>query len=303
MNEYFREFDHIDLGATLYTPSINKNITSIAEGEKFPHIKSVVFCLEDAIKESDIQDAMTNIGTFLSAYKKADIKTFIRPRTIENLKELLSLKGIEKIDGFALAKFSTKNMTEYFELLNRSKQKYHIMPVIESHDIFDDDKLKLMRDFLLTQDKQHIVTLRIGGEDMFKALSIKRSCEDLIHDFHIASKIFGDLLAIFKPCGFNISAPVYNCLEHFEVFEKEVQRDIKEGFFGKTIIHPDQGCITNEYYKVTTEEEGEAKEILDSSKEAVFRFKDKMCEPEAHRVWAKTILKRAKIYGITVREL
>ena len=137
---------------------------------------------------------------------------------------------------------------------------------------------------------------------MFKALSIKKSCEDSIHDFHIASKVFGDLLALFKPSGFNISAPVYNCLENYKMFEQEVRRDVKEGFFGKTVIHPDQACIANEFYKVTSGEHQEAREIVESSNEAVFRYENKMCEPAAHIAWAKEILKRAKIYGVKVYE-
>lgn len=294
----FREFDHIQLGGTMYTPATNKNLLSIANGEKFPYLKSVVFCLEDAIKDDEVEVAMQNIAEFLVKFKRADIKVFIRPKDSENLQELLKLKDIEKIDGFALAKFGTANMQSYFKILNSSKNRYHIMPVIESTDMFDSEKLKQIRDFLLTQTKHRITTLRVGGEDMFKVLGIKKSCEDSIHEFHISSKIFADLFATFKPYGFNISAPVYNCLENKEFFTKEIQRDIREGFFGKTIIHPDQAKIVNECYKVIQTELDEAKEILDSSNGAIFRFGEKMCEPKAHHVWAKTILKRASVYGI-----
>ncbi|MEA3289986.1 MAG: HpcH/HpaI aldolase/citrate lyase family protein [Campylobacterota bacterium] len=294
----YRDFDHIELGATMYTPAISKHILSIANADKFPFLKSVVFCFEDAIKETDIPKAMQNVQNMLENYKKADIKVFIRARDTNNLLEILNLKNIENIDGFAIAKFGTHNMKKYFDILNNTEIKYHIMPVIESKDMFDTDKLKLIRDFLLQQVKHNITTLRIGGEDMFKALSLKKNCEESIHDFHISSKIFADLFSVFKPYGFNITAPVYNCLENHPFFKKEVQRDIKEGFFGKTIIHPDQAKITNEVYAVTQKDLDEAKAILDVQNEAIFRFDDKMCEPTAHSVWAKTILKRCQIYGI-----
>lgn len=189
-------------------------------------------------------------------------------------------------------------MRQYFEILNNIENKFHIMPVIESQDMFDSEKLKQIRDFLITQNKHNIITLRIGGEDMFKTLGIKKECDESIHDFHISTKVFGDILSIFKPYGFNIAAPVYNCLENKKFFIKEVQRDLKEGFFGKTLIHPDQAKVTNEYYKVSENELEEANKILDSSNEAIFRFENKMCEPKAHHVWAKNIIKRADVYGV-----
>ncbi|MEA3354726.1 MAG: HpcH/HpaI aldolase/citrate lyase family protein [Campylobacterota bacterium] len=294
----YREFDHIELGATIYTPSISKNVLSIANGEKFPFLKSVIFCLEDAIKESDLPYAMENIQNMLHNYKRAHIKVFIRARDIENLKEILSLNGIEKIDGFVLAKISFKNMQNYFDILNTAITKYHIMPVLESKDIFQNTALKYIRDYLINHKNHNILTMRFGAEDMFSYLSLKKSCEDSIHDFHIAVKVFGDILSVFKPYGFNITAPVYNCLENKEFFKKEVKRDIKEGFFGKTIIHPDQAKITNEVYAVTQKELDEAKAILDIQNEAIFRFEDKMCEPSAHHTWAKNIIRRYDVFGL-----
>jgi citrate lyase beta subunit len=293
----FREFDYIELGGCMYTPAMSPHLIKIANGEKFPFLKSVVFCLEDAIKQEQVDEAMNNIQNFLQNYKQSNIKVFIRPRSVDNLKEILALDGIEKIDGFSLAKFGCENMKEYFEIFDTLEDRFYIMPVIESRDMFDVDKLKNIREFLLTQIKHPIVTLRIGGEDMFKTLGLKKSCEDSIHDFHISSKIFAELFSVFKPYGFNINAPVYNCLGHEEFLASEVQRDIKEGFFGKTIIHPNQAKVCNEVYKVSVKELEEARAILDSTNEAIFRFEDKMCEPEAHQVWAKNIIKRSEIYG------
>lgn len=293
----FREIDPIELGGTLYTPSINKNLLQIAQGEKFPFLKSAVFCFEDVIKEEQLEFAMQNMQDFLLQYNKTDIKIFIRPRNIQNLVDILSLKDIEKIDGFALAKISFKNMQDYFSVLNDIEQKYHIMPILESKDIFQNTALKYIRDFLLNHQKHNILTLRFGGEDMFKYMNLKKSCQDSIHDFHIASKVFGDIFSIFKPSGFNITAPVYNCLKNEEFFKKEVLRDIKEGFFGKSVIHPDQAKIINELYRVSENEYKEANEILNLSNEAVFRFDNGMCEPSAHYAWAQTIIKRYKIYN------
>ncbi len=292
----YREIDVVELGGTLYTPATNKDLLKIALGEKFPFLRSVVFCLEDAIIEEQTASAMENIQKFLLDYSPNDIKLFIRPRDIGNLKELLSLKNIEKIDGFSLAKISFKNMQGYFEVLNCVDEKYHIMPVLESKDIFQNTALRYIRDYLLNHEKHNILTLRIGGEDMFSYLGLKRNCGDSIHDFHISSKVFGEILSVFKPSGFNIAAPVYPCLENDDIFKQEVKRDIKEGFFGKTVIHPKQARMINELYKVSEDEYQEAKSVL-SSKEAILRSQNRMYEPVVHGKWADNIIKRYKTYN------
>ena len=298
MTTLHREFDYIELGAALYVPATHKAMVAIANAEKYPHLKSVVFCLEDAIKEEELHDAMQEVEQMLLLKKESKIKVFLRPRDLNNLKNLLQVKGIEKIDGFALAKFSTLNMREYFDLLNSSYYKFHLMPVFELRDLFEPAKLVAIREFLLQQKQHHIVTLRIGGEDMFKYLGIKKDCESSIHDFHVSSKVLADLLTIFKPFGFNLSAPVYNCLEHLEIFEAEVMRDVKEGLFGKTLIHPKQIAVTNACYCVTQSEYDEALLMVDNASDAIFRFENRMCEVSTHKQWAEIILRRAKIYGV-----
>jgi len=294
----YREFSYIDLGGTLYTPAINKNILQIANGQKFPFLRSVVFCLEDAIKDYQVEDAIEKIKNFLKEYKRSDIKVFIRPRDEKNLKTLLELEGIENIDGFALPKISFKNIQNYFDILNQTDQKYHLMPVLESKDIFQSTALKYIKDYLSNHKKHNILTLRFGAEDMFAYLGLKKRCDESIHDFHISSKVIGDILSIFKTNRFNVTAPVYNCLENVDIFKNEVLRDIKEGFFGKTVIHPNQAKIINELYKVSNDQLNEAKEILNIENEAIFRFQDSMCEPQAHKYWANNIIKRYKTYGV-----
>jgi citrate lyase beta subunit len=299
----YRDFDHIELGATLYTPATNKNLIDLASGKKFSYLTSIVFCLEDAIKDDEIDDAMLNLQNFLEQFKVSHIKIFIRPHDANNLNDILNLKYIEKIDGFSLAKFSYENSMSYFDILNQSNHKFHIMPVIESQSMFDTQKLINIRNILLSQKIHNINTLRIGGEDMFKMIGIKKDCEQSIHDFHISSKVFGELLSIFKPYGFNLCAPVYNCLENISFLKKEILRDLKEGFFGKTCIHPIQVKTCNELYKVTQNEIDEAKSILNNLNDAIFRFENKMCEPKAHSLWANQIIKRSKIYGIKTYEI
>jgi len=294
----YREFDYIELGATLYTPATNENILQIASKNKFPHITSVVFCLEDSIADDEVEFALLNLQNFLDEYQQTNIKVFIRPRDIDIFQRVLLLHNIEKIDGFAFAKFGTSNMKQYFKLLSTQKTKFHIMPIIESTDMFHIDRLVQIRDFLLLETYHHIVTIRLGGEDMLKHLWLKKDCQSSIHTYHIAKMVFANVLGVFKPAGFNVTAPVYNCIENYDILEAEIKEDLKQGFFGKTIIHPDQGYIANVLYKVTQDELQDARIIFENINKGVFKSHDKMYEPKTHYVWANIILKRARIFGV-----
>ena len=44
---------HLQLGASLYVPATRDDLPAIAAGRKFPQLRSVIFCLEDAIREED----------------------------------------------------------------------------------------------------------------------------------------------------------------------------------------------------------------------------------------------------------
>ncbi|MEA1916851.1 MAG: HpcH/HpaI aldolase/citrate lyase family protein, partial [Campylobacterota bacterium] len=152
--------------------------------------------------------------------------------------------------------------------------------------------------FLLKKRIHNILTIRVGAEDMFKMIGIKKDCNTSIHDLHVSSRVLADILATFKPYGFNVSSTVYNCLKNLEFFTQEVRRDVKEGLFGKTLIHPSQIDITNEVYRVSKDELEEA-EIILKKDEAIYRHNDKMIESSVHKSWASTILKRFEVYGVT----
>jgi citrate lyase beta subunit len=295
-----RNISAISLGATLYVPAIHKNIFTIANEHKYPQLHSAVFCTEDSILDRDIPVAFHQLFEMLQVYKRGDLKLFFRPRSVDVLKQMLLLENIEKIDGFVLPKFDISNMQHYFDVLKPYHDKFHIMPVLESRALFDIRKLEQIRSFLLGQNEYHILSLRLGGEDMLRFLSLKRKCTTSLYDLAGPNKVIAEVLNTFKPYGFNISAPVYNCIKNQEFYALEVQRDIEQGFIGKTIIHPSQIEPLNSAYKVTNEELTMATSMMNDEEEAIVSHDGIMGEKFAHQAWAALILERANFYGIKV---
>jgi len=287
----------IELGGSLYIPATHKNIHSICNENKYPHLRSCIIDTEDAIIAEDLDKALENISMMLQDYKPSALKVFIRPRNPHILQEILKLKNIEKIDGFSLPKYSTEVMREYSQIISLSHHKFYLMPVLESRDLFSSEKLIQIRDFLIDY-KIPVLSLRLGGEDMMNHLGLKRKCQDSIYSLVGPAAVIANVINIFKPFGFNISATVFNCIKQEELYKANVQEDLRQGLIGKTIIHPNQIDAINELYQVSNEELEMAKKMLNESTDAIIVQDGQMGEKFAHGAWAKTILLREKFYGL-----
>ena len=284
----------ISLGGTLFIPATHKNLLAVVNGEKYPNLRSVVIDTEDSIMESELPYAMESLKNILKRFDKSSLFVFIRPRNSNILKELLKYENIDRINGFILPKFSLQNADSYFDTLGTSK--HLVMPSIEGKELFNQPQLLKLKD-KLAQHKKRIILVRFGLEDMLRQLGMKRACEDSIFDFSATNVVLGNFIALFKSSGFDISGGVYPCFKDNEGFKRDLKRDLKEGLFSKTIIHPNQIDMINELYKVTQEEFDESIEIL-NSKKAIFSQNSKMAEKTTMNPYAKNIIKRADIYGI-----
>jgi citrate lyase beta subunit len=176
------------------------------------------------------------------------------------------------------------------------KGDFLFMPSIEGKELFSYDKLEKLRELLLPY-RANIPLVRYGLEDMLRQLSMKRSCNETIFDYAVGSFVLGQFIAVFKSVGFKISGGVYPCFKDTDGFIRDVQRDLKEGLFGKTIIHPHQIELCDELYKVTKKQYLESLEILKSEK-SVFSQNGKMVETKTMSLFAQEIVKRAEVYGL-----
>ena len=285
--------DHTDLGATLFVPSTHKNLPQILNKDKYPKLKSVVIDAEDGIDDDKFQDADDIIKNTLKNYRKTSLLVFIRPKDSKHLKEILSYEKIEKLDGFILPKFSLDNAEVYLDLLRDTKHQF--MPSVEGEELFDTDALKRLKERLIPF-KERIIVIRFGLEDMLRQLSMKRGCKYSLFDYAVTASVVGSFLAIFKSSGFAVSGAVYPCFKDKDGFIRDAKRDLREGLFSKTIIHPSQIDLLHEIYKVSKDEYEQAKKLTKSSN-AVINIDGKMGEVKTMSPYAKEILKRAELYG------
>lgn len=287
----------MQLGASLYLPATRLDLAAIANGYKWPALRSLVICTEDAVHSRDLEKALANVTTLLPTLESRPVLRFIRPRNPMVLWRLLQLEGIEYIQGFVLPKFGPHSLEDWLRVWD-DRHGHFLLPILETVETFDHRQMELLRERLESCGwKKHILCLRIGGNDLLNLLGIRRGRGMTVYDTPLRDTI-ADLVRIFHPAGYFLSAPVFDYLDTPEVLAREVKADLQHGLTGKTAIHPVQIPVIEALYQVARDDYEMAKAILAPDAAAVFRRKDAFCEPATHWRWATAILERAQVFGI-----
>lgn len=286
------------LGASLYVPAVHGDILPIANGEKYPHLRSLILCTEDALAEADIGRALFNLARTLPRLKVTERLRFIRVRNLAVLNDILAMDGISSIDGFVLPKVTRHTLPGYFAALDGHEQ-FKLMITLETREVFCNQEMVALRELMLHPDyRARILALRIGGNDLLNLLAIRRPRGRTLYDTPLGA-VIGNLVTTFKPYGFALTAPVFEYLDTPEVLRDEVERDLANGLIGKTAIHPEQVALIEAGYQVSQNDLEMAKKLLGREARAVFKMHDSMCELNTHKNWARSIMERASVFGIS----
>lgn len=290
------------LGAALYVPALNSRLDDVVNGRRYSNLRTVIVCTEDSVAERDVPEALAAVSSLLERMEPAPVNRFVRPRNPGVLATILAMKGCEALDGFVLPKADRETMPAYFELLSRH-ERFVFMPTLETGVVFDLPELYRLRDWLASSPLAgRIPALRIGALDILSFLDLRREARDTIYETPLGH-VMDQLITVFKPAGFALTASGFECFAARDVLARELQGDVARGLFGKTALHPDQIDAIHRSYMVTPGELETAAAIADPERPAVFRFRDRMCEKAVHRNWADAILARSAIYGVASREV
>ncbi|MBC7860279.1 MAG: HpcH/HpaI aldolase/citrate lyase family protein [Burkholderiaceae bacterium] len=285
------------LGASLYVPTTHKDLLAIANGDKLGQLRSVIFCLEDAIAERDLSYALFNLSLALrNMSEQSGTLRFARVRNPEVLGRVLAMPGAHKLTGFVLPKTTRRNFDAYFGQL--AATPHLLMPTLETAEVFDDDEMKRLRKLLSAPKvRPRILALRIGGNDLLALLGLRRPATGTIYQTALG-QVIGRLVTTFRPHGFQLSAPVFEHIAQRDWLDAEVAQDLAHGLVAKTAIHPEQVAQIERHYQVAPHDVDLALRIVDPEDAAVFRERESMCEAATHHPWALQILERACQFGM-----
>lgn len=158
-----RHVSYFELGASLYTPCNHPDLLTIVQ-RGITGARSMVFCLEDAIRDDEVAFSLANLNESLRHLNPDHrFRRFIRPRNPNMLVELLKQPHVHKVDGFVLPKADLNSLPQFKAALeNHAKTPFALMPTLETEQIFDAHALTQIRTQLL-EWRAHIPCLRIGG--------------------------------------------------------------------------------------------------------------------------------------------
>lgn len=285
------------LGASLYVPASRPDLAAIASGRKLPELRSVIFCTEDAVHERDLEQALAHLAALLPELAPGPLLRFIRPRNPAVLRRLLRMDGIERVQGFALPKLDPHTLGDWLRAWDDSHGHY-VLPILETAEVFDRRRMELLRNRLEDSGlSDQVLCLRVGGNDLLNLLGIRRARGATIYDTPLRG-VIADLVCIFHPAGYHLSAPVFERLDAPEVLAREVEADLQHGLIGKTAIHPAQIPLIEALYQVSRDDCDMAAAVLAPDAAAVFKLRDTFCEPATHRRWAARVLERARVFGV-----
>lgn len=287
----------IELGATMYIPATHAQLWEVTEGIKYPLLKSIAVCLEDAILEHDVPTAMVNLKSLLQKrLEQPNAKApalFIRPRNIEMAKHIIDWELNTGYSGMILPKFTLHDLMQWRDVLPAN---IHLMPTLETKEIFDvGHNIELNR--ALKYDFHKTLCLRIGGNDLLSCLHLRRPKNTTIYQTPVGMLI-SQLAGLFIPSGFQLSSPVCEHIDHTSLLVTELEQDMNNGIYTKTAIHPSQIKHIHQAFQVNSEDFYEAQQILSQDAKSVFKSHGSMLEPATHRNWAEMILLRYKTYGL-----
>lgn len=291
----------IHLGASLYVPTTyqSRKLAAIGNSERIPGLRSLIYCTEDAVREDELANALSNLREALPLLKDGSRPLrFIRVRNPYVFGRCLTMPGISQIDGFVLPKVTPNNLYNYVSQLT-DRDRFKIMPTLETAEVFDYREMNKLRRMLQDYSNSHprILCLRIGGNDLLNCLRRRRDPNRTIYDTPLGT-VIARLSGEFVPYGFGLTAPVFESMAHPDVLCEEVELDLAHGLFGKTAIHPEQIALIERGFAVAPQDLREAELILQPQAPAVFKEGDRMCEPTTHSRWAEDIVARSKIYGV-----
>ncbi len=276
---------YFELGASLYTPCTHPRLGQIMK-QGISAARSLVFCTEDAVNADELDDALCNLSHSLASLTPGGhFRRFVRPRNVEVLRQILAMKGVEKLDGFVLPKADSQTLPAYRALLNTTTTPFVVMPTLETAEVLDQSALAGLRN-QLDRFSQQILCLRIGGNDLLNLMGLKRLPGLTAYDTPLRT-VIEQLVIGFRPHGYELSAPVFDFIDDRSTLINEVNHDISYGLLAKTAIHPVQLAVIEQQYALYTERHIEqARAVLSDDAKGVFRLNGQMMERTCHANWA-----------------
>lgn len=233
----------VALGATMYTPATRKTLAQDAISNAEKGLSSMVFCLEDSIPDSAVEEAEINLHKALvelsdEKYENKLPLLFVRIRDAAHLSRVITQNAayLKVLTGFVFPKFEdmTGRASDFMAIFNAANdllnKKLYFMPIIESPQaVFMDTRFALLSGIqkILWENRDQCLAVRIGATDMSSSYGLRRSRDLTIWNVPLISQPMLDVINMFGRAdgeGFIVSGAVW---EHFTNRERLFRPELR----------------------------------------------------------------------------
>jgi len=247
------------LGATLYMPG-TKEVTDKIISRSIPGITSMVMCFEDAIQETELEEAEDNVLKHLDALHNAIINgtitendvplTFVRVRDTQQFEKFVNKLNnftAHLLAGFVFPKFSNGNGGVYLSIFHalskRIDSPLYCMPLLEGKAIAYKESRQIELNGLrqlLSPFKDVILNIRVGATDISSLFGVRRGINYSIYDILTVKESLSDILNFFGRVedNYTISGPVweYFLVDSDENFSQILKKNLHVSLMNRNTI-------------------------------------------------------------------
>jgi citrate lyase beta subunit len=215
----------IALGATLYTPAVRPHLAEDIARCHRAGVMSMVCCLEDAIRDDEVNDAELHLARQLRRYAADGNEgpmLFVRVRSVEQISRLADRLNdlLPLLSGFVLPKFRPDTVGHAgIETVRKvgadAGLPMYVMPVLETPELTSAESrphtLRALHG-LLDAYRDSILAVRVGGTDMCGLYGLRRPVELTAWDIGVVAAVFADIVNVFgrrDGSGFVVTGPVW----------------------------------------------------------------------------------------------
>jgi citrate lyase beta subunit len=234
----------VALGATLYAPAIRPTLAADLARCHRDGLMSLVCCLEDAIRDDEVDDAEVNLAHQLRRFADEEPDgplMSIRVRHPDQIYRMAERLGdaMRVVSGFVLPKFrpdesGRAGVQAVHDIAAATALPVYAMPVMETPEIAHaETRLPTLVQIrhLLDQFKDRVLAVRVGVTDLCGWYGLRRPAELTAWDLGLISTTLTDIINVLARRdrgGYVISGPVW---EYFTGGERVLKPLLRESPF------------------------------------------------------------------------
>lgn len=228
------------LGATLYSPAVRPRLAEDIVRCHADGVMSMVGCLEDSIRDSEVEEAELNLADQLRRLARMEPPgplVFVRVRNSDQIYRLADRLGDDMriLSGFVLPKFrpdesGQEGLKAVREIAEGSNLPLYAMPVLETPEIAYAETrmptLLAVRD-MLDSNRDRVLAVRVGATDLSSIYALRRTAELTAWDVNVVAGILTDIVNVLARRdgkGYEVTGPVW---EYFSGGERVLKPQLR----------------------------------------------------------------------------